>query len=126
MKKILIVDDEKETRILLKDVFDVRGFNCLVAQDGLEAIKIAQKEHPSLIILDLIMPNMDGIETYKVLKADTGTKNIPIIVFTAQDSEIVSKKGVEEVSDVLSFVLKPFNMRELISIVEKALTRPKK
>lgn len=126
MKKILIVDDEKETRILLKDVFDVRGFNCLVAQDGLEAIKIAQKEHPSLIILDLIMPNMDGIETYKVLKADTGTKHIPIIVFTAQDSEIVSKKGVEEVSDVLSFVLKPFNMRELISIVEKALTHPKK
>ena len=62
MKKILIVDDEKELRELLKETFEYRGFKCLTAKDGKEALEIANREVPSLIILDLIMPKLDGMD----------------------------------------------------------------
>jgi CheY-like chemotaxis protein len=125
MKKILIVDDEKDLRELLKSVFEARGYECLTAKDGEEALKIAKSAHPSVIILDLIMPVMDGIETYKALKAGRNTRNIPIIAYTAQDPEVVIKKG-EEAFDVIDFILKPFDTKALILSVEKALSMPKK
>ncbi|MGB2706144.1 MAG: response regulator [Candidatus Omnitrophota bacterium] len=126
MKKLLIVDDEKEFRVLLKDIFEARGFICLTAGDGREAIKIAKNERPSVIIMDLIMPKMDGIETHNALKSDRNTKSIPIIAYTAQDPEVVAKKG-EKALDIIDFVVKPFDTRALISSVEKALASlPKK
>lgn len=120
MKKLLIVDDEGEFRSLLKEIFESRGFICLTAKDGREATKIAKKEQPSLIILDLIMPKMDGIQTHDALKSDKATRSIPIIAYTAQDPEVVAKKG-EKALEVIDFVVKPFDTKALISSVERAL-----
>jgi len=121
MATILIVDDEKDLRTLLKARFELSGFKCLTARDGKEAIKAVKKERPDLIILDLVMPRMDGIQTYKVLKADAEHKHIPIIVYTAQPPEIVLKKG-EAAFDVVDFVLKPFDSKTLVLAVKKILS----
>ena len=120
MKTILVVDDEKDLRDLLKARFEASGFKCLTAKDGREAIKTVAKERPDLIILDLVMPKMDGIQAYKALKADAEHKHIPIIVYTAQPPEIVAKKG-EAAFDVVDFVLKPFDSKTLVLAVKKIL-----
>ena len=119
-KKILVVDDESDIRELLKARLVHNGYECLTAEDGREAVKIAKETIPDLIILDLIMPGMDGIETQKALKADPATKNIPIVGFTAQPPEIIAKKG-EKAWDVVDVMLKSLDTKELLSIVEQAL-----
>jgi len=100
----------------------LRGFKCLTAKNGRDAIRIAENERPSLIILDLIMPEMDGIETHKILKSSKKTKNIPIIAYSAQDPEVILKKG-DEAFDVVDFILKPFSVEKLIALVEKSLKK---
>lgn len=116
------MDDEKDLRDLLKARFELSGFKCLTAKDGKEAIKIVKKEKPSLIIMDLVMPEMDGIQAYKALKADAEHKHIPIIVYTAQPPEVVVKKG-ETAFDVVDFVLKPFDSKTLVLAVRKILSK---
>ena len=113
MDRILIVDDEESIRTLLKARFESSGLECLVAKDGKEAIEIAKTKQPSLIILDLMMPGMDGLETYKVLKAYNTTKNIPIIAYTAE-------KGLDAL-DIVDFVLKPFDSKALVMAAKKII-----
>ena len=125
MKTLLIVDDEQEFRELLKETFEYRGFKCLTAKDGEEALKIARKNTVALIILDLVMPKLDGIDTYKTLKADEKTKKIPVLVYSAQSPEVVAKKGFAA-SDVVDFLIKPFDTNELIESVIKAAGSPEK
>lgn len=125
MEKILVVDDEKNIRELLKIKFEAGGFRCLTAENGKEAIEIAKYRQPSLIILDLIMPVMGGFEAYKALKADPSTKNIPIIAYTAQNADVVAEKGLEAL-DIVDFVLKPFDTKVLMMAVDKALGREQK
>jgi len=120
MEKILLVDDEKDIRELLKIRFEASGFKCLTAGDGREAIEIAKAKRPSLIILDLMMPKMDGFEAHKILKANDATKHIPIIAYTAQNPEAVAKKGLEALN-IVDFVLKPFDTEVLMLAVKKAL-----
>jgi len=120
MDRILIVDDNESIRTLLQARFQVNEFECLIAKNGKQAIEIAKAKHPALIILDLMMPEMDGIETYKVLKAFHSTKNIPIIVYTAQDPELVAKKGLDAL-DIVDFILKPFDSKALVMAVKKAI-----
>lgn len=121
VKKMLLVDDEPELLDTLKDVFEPRGFTCFTAKDGLEAIKSAKKNKPSIIILDLIMPIMDGIEACKTLKSNAKTKDIPLIVYTAQPPEVLAKK--DHAFDVITVLIKPFDTRELISAVDHALAK---
>ena len=123
MEKILLVDDEKDIRELLKVRFEISGFKCLTAKDGKEAVELAKYKQPSVIILDLMMPGMDGFQTHKALKADPSTKNIPIIAYTAQDPEVVAEKGLEAL-DIVDFVLKPFDAEVLMLAVNKALKKP--
>jgi len=125
MKKILIVDDEKDIRDLLKTRFELSGFEGLTAKDGKEALKIARHDQPSLIILDLVMPKMDGFETHKALKSDKRTKHIPIIAYTAQNPEIVAKKGIKAL-DIIDFVMKPFDARALMLMVQETLKNNRK
>ena len=123
MEKILLIDDEKDMRELLKVRFEVSGFKCLTAKDGKEAVELAKYRQPAVIILDLMMPGMDGFQTHKALKADPSTKNIPIIAYTAQDPEVVAKKGLEAL-DIVDFALKPFDTEVLILAVNKTLKKP--
>ncbi len=120
MKKILIVDDDSDIRKVLKARLELSGFKCFTAKDGREAVKRAKYNSPSLIILDLVMPGMDGFETYKSLKADEHTKNIPIIAYTAQDADIVAEKGIAAL-DIVEFILKPFDTEVLMLAINKSL-----
>ncbi len=125
MDTILVVDDEKDLRDLLKVRFEYSGFKCVTAKDGREALKIVKEKRPSLIIMDLVMPKMDGIRAYKTLKASAEHKHIPIIVYTAQPPEIIAKKG-EIAFDVVDFVLKPFDSKTLVLAVKKILNDKRK
>ena len=118
--KLLIVDDEPDIRKVLKKRLELEGFQCLTAKNGTEAIKIAQEEHPALIILDLVLPGKDGLQVYQELKGAENTRNIPIVVYTAQSPDIVAEKGFDAISAV-DFVLKPFESGGLISLIEKSL-----
>ena len=119
-RRVLVVDDEPEIVKALQVRLNQVGYEVIAAYDGKEALDKAHKERIDLIILDLILPKMDGFQTYKTLKADSATMNIPIIAYTAQDPEVVAKKGIDAFS-IVEFVLKPFDTRALLLAVEKAL-----
>ncbi|NOY97530.1 MAG: response regulator, partial [Chlorobi bacterium] len=114
MKKILAIDDQKDNLVVIKAVIKnhIPGCEVLTALSGREGIKIARKEQPDTILLDIIMPGMDGYETCKRLKADELTKHIPILMLTAVKTDIKSKiKGLDTGAD--AFFTKPIDAVEL-------------
>ena len=120
-KKILIVDDEKELVKLLTFHMSIAGYDVFSAKDGLEAIEICKNRKPELIILDIMLPRIDGWEVCRRLKNDVETENIPIIILSAL-SEINDKlKGFDLGGD--DYVTKPFSPRELVVRVKRILAR---
>ena len=120
-KKILIVDDELVTLLPLKRSLESEGYIVIEACDGYEAIKKSKSEMPELIILDLMMPGMDGIEVCSQLKKDSLTEKIPIIMLTARDEVSDKVKGLEMGAD--DYVTKPFHLNELIARIRNILKR---
>ena len=91
-KKVLIVDDDADLREVLKDKITAAGFNVITAKDGKEGLETALKEHPALILLDIIMPVMDGKEMLKTLRADDWGKDAQVVMLTnVEDMEAVSE-----------------------------------
>ena len=120
-KKILIVDDEKHLVSLVSLHMRMSGYEVLVASDGEKALTIAKEEKPDLIILDLMLPKMDGWEVCKRLRKESRIGDIPVIMLTAR-SEIGDKlKGFECGAD--DYITKPFSPRELVARVKRVLTR---
>lgn len=124
MDKILIVDDEVNIRELLKFNLSKAGYAVLEADNGYDAVRYAKNEHPSLIILDLMLPGIDGLEVCKQLKGQPNTASIPIIMVTAKDDEIDKIIGLELGAD--DYVTKPFSPRELVARVKAVLRRNQK
>jgi two-component system, OmpR family, alkaline phosphatase synthesis response regulator PhoP len=81
-KKVLVVDDEHAVRVALSDRLESAGFDVELANNGIEGLKKALVEHPDLIILDILMPKMDGIEMLKILREDTWGKDVPVMILT--------------------------------------------
>ena len=107
--KILVVDDEKEIRELLSIYLNEDGYEVIAASNGEEAINLAQEEHPRVILMDVKMPGIDGVETCKRLKEEEKTKSIPVIMVTAyQDRDV--EAYLEGADD---FVNKPFDKTEI-------------
>lgn len=121
MKKILVVDDEKSIAEILKFNLVKEGFDVYVAFDGKEAIDIVHKISPDLMLLDLMLPKMDGLEVCRTVRQ---THDLPIIMLTAKDSEIDKVLGLELGAD--DYVTKPFSNRELIARVKANLRRKSK
>ncbi|MFA6548690.1 MAG: response regulator transcription factor [Candidatus Margulisiibacteriota bacterium] len=121
MPLILLVEDEKDIAEALEYNLKKEGFQTTQAQDGGAALKIARNKIPDLIILDLMLPIMDGIEVCKILKHDPKTTNIPIIMLTAKNGEIDRVLGLELGAD--DYITKPFSMRELLARVKTVLKR---
>jgi DNA-binding response OmpR family regulator len=117
-KTILVVDDEKRLRELIKAYLSQEGFRVLTAGDGQEALYVTRYEKPDLIILDLMMPVMDG---YDFLRAHSKERNTPVIVLTAKVEESDKVLGLELGAD--DYVTKPFSMRELTARVRAVLRR---
>ncbi|MDP2923483.1 MAG: response regulator transcription factor [Candidatus Omnitrophota bacterium] len=122
-EKILIVDDEKDIVKVLDYNLKKEGFRTILCYDGEEALDLAAKEHPDLIILDLMLPGLDGLEVCKTLKKENKTSNIPIIMLTAKAQETDKIVGLELGAD--DYITKPFSPRELIARVKAVLRRVK-
>jgi DNA-binding response OmpR family regulator len=117
--KILIVDDEKLILISTRIVLESVGYGVVTAASGEEAIGKAKEEKPGLILLDIMMPGIDGWETLSRLKEDAETKDIPVIIFTAREHsrgrQLAREMGAAD------YFQKPFEPDELIAIVEEYL-----
>ncbi len=118
-KKILIVDDEAHIVEMVKMRLEATGYETLEAFDGQEALKMAREGNPDLIILDLMLPKLDGYKVCRMLKFDEKYKHIPIIMFTAraQDSDV--KLGKETGAE--AYVTKPFDPKVLLGKIEELL-----
>lgn len=119
--KILIVDDEQDILALLEYNLKKAGFQVASAEDGPEAIESAKREKPDLIILDIMLPSMEGTEVCKILKRENTTNSIPVIMLTAKGEEIDRIVGLELGAD--DYITKPFSPRELILRVKAVLKR---
>ncbi len=117
-KKILIIDDEPEILILVRSRIEKHGYQTITAGSGVLGLHLAKKEQPQVILLDLLMPEMDGYEVMKHLKSDPKTEKIPVILFTAAPPEEVTKKG-GQVMEAVDFVIKPFDDKALMFLVNR-------
>ncbi|MBU3195613.1 response regulator transcription factor [Clostridium algidicarnis] len=120
-EKILIVDDEEHIIELLKFNLEKSGYEVLVAMDGNNAISKAKSEIPKLILLDLMLPGMDGYDVCKEIRKDNLTAHIPIIMLTAKGEELDKIIGLELGAD--DYITKPFSVRELTARVKAVLRR---
>lgn len=118
-KKILVVDDLKQMRDILAYNLRRSGYSVVVAANGIEAIKYASSEKPDLILLDIMMPKMDGYEVIKQLKKAKDTKFIPIIFVTAKAQEDDVKKGM--MLGANGYVLKPYRFTDILQRIEGVL-----
>ena len=120
---ILVVDDEADIVKVIQYNLEKEGYKTIPAYTGEDAITLATKLKPTLIILDLMLPQMDGMEICRILKRDEDTQDIPIIMLTAKGEEADIVSGLEIGAD--DYVTKPFSMKELIARVKTVLRREK-
>jgi DNA-binding response OmpR family regulator len=118
-KKILIIEDDPGISLSLKDEFESEGYKAFPAEDGEKGLEMAKQRRPDLIILDIMLPAMDGYEVCKRLRMEGDTT--PIIMLTVKDKEIDRVLGLELGAD--DYVTKPFSLRELVARVKAVLRR---
>jgi len=116
-RRILVVDDERHIVRLVQVNLERAGYEILTAYDGIEALEKVKTENPDMVVLDVMMPRMDGFEVLKNLQADPRYQNIPVIMLTAKAQDADIFKGWA--SGVSSYLTKPFNPRELLVFVER-------
>ena len=117
-RTILVVDDEPTLREMLVETLEADGFRVVEAADGREALSRFRADRPDLVLLDLMLPELSGIEVCRILRAESGT---PIIILTAKDSELDKVVGLELGAD--DYVTKPFSLRELSARVRAQFRR---
>ena len=120
-RKILVVDDERHIVRLVQVNLERAGYEVAVAYDGIEALEKVAADKPDMVVLDVMMPRMDGFDVLKKLQANADTKDIPIIMLTAKAQDADIFKGWS--SGVSSYLTKPFNPRELLTFAERIFQR---
>lgn len=120
-EKILIVDDEANIRELIGFNLKNEGYNIITAGDGITALKAIREEKPSLILLDLMLPGLNGFEVCKEVRKDRELSSTPIIILSAKDAEFDKVLGLELGAD--DYITKPFSVRELVARVKAVIRR---
>ncbi len=120
-KKILIVDDESSVRLLVSSMLG-KDYIVIGANDGEEAIDIAHRQEPALILMDIMMPKVDGYNACYVIKNDPTTKKIPVVMLTAVGYELNRKLANRVGAD--GYITKPFTLQELLETINRFLTNP--
>lgn len=120
-QKILVVEDEVHIIELLKYNIELAGYQMIYADNGKEGINLCVEQHPDLVILDLMLPDIDGFDVCKILKKDERTKDIPVIMLTARGEEVDKVLGLELGAD--DYITKPFSIRELMARIKVVLRR---
>ncbi len=119
MKKILIVDDEADIIEILQFVLEAQGYECITASDGEEGLRLARESSPDLIILDVMMPKINGYKISRLLKYDSKYKDIPILMITARSQEEDKLIGEETGAD--EYITKPFQVDYVVEKVKSYL-----
>ena len=117
---ILIVEDESRNLTLLRDLLQVSGYSTIEATDGEKGVELAKASKPDLILMDVQMPEMDGLEATRILKADTTTGNIPVLALTSYAMKGDKEKILEVGCD--GYLAKPFDIQELLKKVTEYLS----
>lgn len=120
-KTILVVEDEEDILKTLEMILELEGFMVITASDGMKALELARKKCPDLIILDLMLPKLDGYKVCAMLKHDERYSDIPIIMFTARAQESDRKLGLEARAD--AYITKPLDPEILIAKIKELLGR---
>src|SRR5690554_8079559 len=120
-RTILVVDDEPEIVQIARDYLDRAGYRVISSGDGREALRLARTESPALVVLDLMLPGMDGLDVTRAMREDPATRAIPIIMLTARVEETDRLIGLELGAD--DYITKPFSPRELVARVRAVLRR---
>ncbi len=122
--KILVADDEPDISKLIQFTLERRGHEIILAENGQDALDLAKKECPDLILLDVIMPIINGYEVCKLLREDPKTKNIPIIMLSGKTQKTEIEHGIE--LGAHSYICKPFSPKEFADTVENILNKEKR
>ena len=121
---ILVVEDDEKSRKLVRDVLTFKGYEVIDAETGEEGVRLAQKRRPSLILMDIRLPGIDGIEALRQLRAEEATREIPIMAMTASvmtaDRQRVTDAGFD------AFQSKPLKVSDFVAAVERLLELPRK
>ena len=123
MIKILVVEDSLPTREMIRESLKSNGLGVEIAKDGLEAIEILQGYSPDLVLLDIVMPRMNGYELCRHLKSDPKTQNIPVVMCSAKREQFDRYWGMKQGAD--DYIVKPFSISELIGKIENLLRSDK-
>jgi DNA-binding response OmpR family regulator len=118
-KRVLVADDERHITYVLDFTFKLAGYDVVIVDDGETALRMARETSPDLVILDVMMPGMDGYEVCRILKADPETRRIPIIMLSAKVQRIDHDLGLEVDAD--AYVKKPFSGRKLLEVARSLL-----
>ncbi len=118
-KKILVVDDEELTTQLAKTFLEKYGFKVIIASDGETGLNLAEAENPDLILLDVMLPSMDGFTVCKKLRENDNFKNTPILMFTAKGLSSDIEEGKAVGAD--EYIVKPFSGKALVATIRKHL-----
>ena len=119
MKKILIVDDEPNIVMALEYTFKKNNFEVFIARDGQEALDILQSTYPDVIILDVMMPMVDGYATLEQIRKDSNLTHTKVIFLSAKNKETDIQKGMDLASD--AYVTKPFSVKKIVELVNELL-----
>ena len=120
-RKILVIEDEMNIQELLKYNLEKNGYSVVVADNGTDGIEQARNNVPDLILLDIMLPGIDGLEVCKILRMDKTTKKVPIFMLTAKGEELDKILGLELGAD--DYITKPFSIKELIARIRAAMRR---
>ena len=121
MKTILVVDDERHIVDLLRLYLEQEGFAVVAARDGHEALRLAERHDPDLIVLDLMLGELDGLSICEILRAQPSTSDIPVIVITAMEGTIPRFHALD--SGATDYLTKPFSPRDLLQRAERIILR---
>lgn len=119
MSRVLVIDDETVVGTILRYAFQVDGHETVIAGDGVTGIEMAHSEHPDVIVLDLMMPDVTGYEVLEILRDDEETKELPIVVLTAVTMQRERDRCMSKGADAV--MIKPFDPREVAQAVEALL-----
>jgi CheY-like chemotaxis protein len=123
MSKILVVDDDNLNRDIVKTRLEAAGYEVTEAVNGEDGVNLAQKLLPNLILMDVMMPKVDGLLACRMLKSNEKTKNIPIVMLTARSQQMEELRGWESGAD--EYLTKPCEHQRLLSVVAQFLPGPK-
>jgi CheY-like chemotaxis protein len=118
-KTILIVEDDPKSMILTNDLLKISGYATIQATDGKQGVELAKKAKPDLILMDIMMPKMDGYTACKDIKTDQATKNIPVVMLTAVGYELNKKLAKTVGAD--GYIIKPYSRQELLDAISPLL-----